>query len=144
MILLLDASSFIKLYVAEPGTGAVKKLVREAAAIFAPQSSYIEVRTTLSRAVKVGVIREKLLAGLVADFERDWAGANVIVPDQALLRDASVLAERYGLIVGRAQNVAAASRLAREFSAGSLVYCTAEKASQSAAATEGVHTELSV
>lgn len=142
MILLLDASSYLKLYVAEPGTGVVKKLVREAAAIFAPQSTYVEARAILTRAVTVGVIREKLLAGLEADFERDWAGTNVIVPDQAMLRDAAALVQRHGLNVERAQNVAAAVRITREFPTGTLIYCTADAFIQATADTEGIHTVI--
>lgn len=142
MVLLLDASAYLKLYVVEPGTGVVKRLVREATAIYAPQSAYVEVRISLALGVKAGLIREKIFAAIQADFERDWGNTHVVVPDQPMLRDAAVMAERYLIDNVRAQVIAAGARLSRELATDSLLFCTADAAVQDVAISEGIHTEL--
>ena len=93
MILFLDASAFIKLYVVEPGSGPLRRALKQASAVFALDATYVEVRGALARAVASGMLRETVVRQARGDFERDWQGVHAVVPDPAMLRRAAELAE---------------------------------------------------
>jgi predicted nucleic acid-binding protein len=50
VILFLDASAFIKLYVAEAGSGAMRRTVRNATAVYAVDLTYVEACAAFARA----------------------------------------------------------------------------------------------
>lgn len=114
MILFLDASAFLKLYVAEPGSGALRRAVRNATAVLAVDRTYVEVRATLERAAQLGLVRARSAEQAKGDFERDWQSVSVVSPDAPMLRRAADLAEAHALDASHAINVAAAESLARQ------------------------------
>ena len=114
MILFLDASAFLKLYVAEPGSGALRRAVKNATAVFAVDRTYVEVRATLERAAQLGLVRARSAGQAKGDFERDWQAVSVVAPDTPMLRRAADLAEAHRLDPSHAINVAAAETLARQ------------------------------
>ncbi|MEK7696897.1 MAG: type II toxin-antitoxin system VapC family toxin, partial [Pseudomonadota bacterium] len=59
MILYLDTSALVKLYVREAGSGEVKKLARESAALATSIVAYAEVRAAFARLMREGVTVEK-------------------------------------------------------------------------------------
>jgi len=135
VILFLDASAFIKLYVVEPGSGPLRRALKQASAVFALDATYVEVRGALARAVASGMLRETVVKQARGDFERDWQGVHTVVPDSAMLRRAAELAETGLVDVLGALNLAAAETIARQLPAGSALALgtgDAERAAQAA------------
>ena len=119
MILFLDASAFVKLYVVEPGSGLFRRALKQATAVFAIDTTYVEVRGALARAVASGMLRETVVRQANSDFERDWQGVHAVVPDSAMLRRAADLAETGPIDTLGALNLSAAEAIARQLPAGS-------------------------
>ena len=111
MLLYLDASALVKLYVAEPGSGSVRQAVKNASAVYAVDASYLAVRTALSQAHRLGMLTEKAAKRASDDFEIDWQAVNVVVPDQALWRLAADFAQTYRVLPGAALDLAALQKI---------------------------------
>lgn len=114
MILFLDAGACIKLYVAEAGSGLVRRSVRNAMAVYALDLAYVEVCGAFAQAGKSGLLRPKDAEAAQADFDRDWQNINVVAPDAALLRRAAQLAAAGSLGTSAALNLAAAEGIQRQ------------------------------
>lgn len=114
MILFLDAGACIKLYVAEAGSGLMRRSVRNATAVYALDLAYVEVCAAFAQAAKSGLLRPKDAEAAQADFDRDWQNINVVTPDAALLRRAAQFAAAGSLNTSAALNLAAAEGIARQ------------------------------
>ncbi len=134
MILFLDASAFIKLYVVEPGSGPLRRALKQASAVFALDATYVEVRGALARAVASGMLRETVVRQARGDFEQDWQGVHAVAPDAAMLRRAAELAETGLIDVLGALNLAAAETIARQLPSGSALALGTGDAERSAQA----------
>lgn len=97
MILYLDTSAFIKLYIGEPGAEIVRPGVAKARMICSHWITYPEMRAALARLHRMG--RETVDAHKEhkREFEADWKLVSAIMPDEHMLRRAGDLAERFGL-----------------------------------------------
>jgi len=127
VILFLDASAFIKLYVAETGSGAMRRTVRNATAVYAVDLTYVEVCTALAQAGQAGLLRPKHAEAAKADFERDWQCVSVVAPDAAMLRRAAELAATDGVRASAGLNLAAAEAIHRQLGATvRYVVCTGD------------------
>lgn len=120
MILYLDASALIKLYVAEPGSGPVRQAVKNASAVYSVDVNYLEVRAALAEGARLGLLTDKSAKKAHEDFETDWQGVNVVVPDQALLRLAGDLSQAHGIAAKVALNLAAMQKISDQIGAASL------------------------
>ena len=96
MIVYLDTSSLIKLYVEEEGSIAVRALVASAALVATCVLAYPEARSALARLRREGGLTEIEQARAKADLDRDWGGF-LALPVDAVWRQAGDLAERHGL-----------------------------------------------
>ncbi|RLD99322.1 MAG: VapC toxin family PIN domain ribonuclease [Aquificota bacterium] len=72
MILYLDTSALIKLYVSEPGTGAVKEWVNEAKAVSTSRVAYVEARAGIARKYREGEFSVGEYRSVLKDLEKDW------------------------------------------------------------------------
>ena len=122
MILYLDATALIKLYVAEPGSGPLRQAVKNAAAVYSVDINYLEVRAALAEAARLGLLTEKAAQKAREDFEADWQAINVVVPDQALLRLAGDLAETRVLGAKAGLNLAALQKISDQVGAGNIQF----------------------
>jgi len=97
LILYLDTSSLIKLYVEESGSRDVESLVAEASLICTSVIAYPEARSALARLCREGnlTVEEHTLSK--ANLEEDWPGyfALEVTPD--IWRSAGDLTEKYAL-----------------------------------------------
>ncbi|MHB8765014.1 MAG: type II toxin-antitoxin system VapC family toxin [Deferrisomatales bacterium] len=112
MILYLDSSALVKLYVAEPHSTLVREAVRDAALCCSHLIAYAEVRAALARALRLG---RETAAGLQLhkqEFDRAWSCLDVVLPDAALVRRAGELAEQCGLRGYDSVHLAAAESVA--------------------------------
>jgi hypothetical protein len=70
--LYLDTSSLVKLYVAEPGSDAVRKLVDAAAVVATSSVAYTETRAALARRRRERALRPAAFASARKTFQAEW------------------------------------------------------------------------
>ena len=97
MILYLDTSSLVKLYVEEDGSHDVRRLVDHAAVVATSMVAYPEVRAALARRRRDRTLRPAHFATARRAFETDWPSYLAIQVTPAICREAGDYAERYRL-----------------------------------------------
>ncbi len=97
MILYLDASALVKLYVEEAGTPVVVERVQQAEAVATALVTYAEARAALARHRREGALSAVDLRRAVRALDGEWEAYNVIDLTDSLVRAAGTLAERHAL-----------------------------------------------
>jgi predicted nucleic acid-binding protein len=97
LILYLDSSSLIKLYVAEEGSGEVRRLVEESSLLAASVVAYPEARSALARLRREGNLTSSGYEIAKAELERDWASYLALDVTESVWRLAGDLTEKHGL-----------------------------------------------
>ena len=97
MTLYLDTSSLVKLYVAEPESASVRRLVENADIVATAAIAYPEARAALARRRREGGLRPGVFTAAKRALDDDWPRYLVVDVTVALCRDAGDLAERHGL-----------------------------------------------
>jgi len=97
VILYLDTSSLVKLYVQEKGSQAVRNQVSEAEAVVTSHIAYAEVRAAFARKRREGEFSEEEYHGVVNDFRRDWSRYLIVNVSEAVIALAGDMAERHDL-----------------------------------------------
>lgn len=113
MILYLDTSALVKLYVEEPGRDAVLPLLEAAVACATVRIAYVEARAAFARRRREGGFDARELRRLVDLFDVDWGAYTLVEVSEPLVRRAGLLAERHGLRGYDAVHLAAALEMAR-------------------------------
>ena len=113
-MLYLDTSSLVKLYVAEPGSDAVRNLVDVATIVATSSIAYTEIRAALARRRRERVLRPTALASAKKAFEAEWPKYLTIEVTSGLCRQAGEFAERYRLRAYDSMHLAAFAEVARE------------------------------
>lgn len=111
MILYVDTSALVKLYVEEAGTLKVVTRVEHAEAVATALITYAEARAALARHQREGGITAADLRRAVRGLDREWRTYNVVDLSEALVHSAGVLAERHALRGYDAVQLAAALEL---------------------------------
>jgi predicted nucleic acid-binding protein len=97
VILYLDTSSLIKLYVAEAGSEEVRRLIGEAALVATSVVAYPETRSAIARLRREGALTAAQAERLRTDFERDWPHYLAVEVREPIWRRAGDLVERHAL-----------------------------------------------
>ena len=97
MILYLDTSSLIKLYVQEIGTPEVESLVSEASLVCTSVIAYAEARSALARLCREGSLTAEEHALTKADLVEDWPRYLALEVTLVVWRAAGDLAEKHAL-----------------------------------------------
>ena len=97
MILYLDTSSLVKLYVSEDGSADVLDLVARSELVATSVLAYPEARSAFARLRRENLVGSAEVRRLVAAFEADWPHYLAIDVGEAVCRHAGDLAERHGL-----------------------------------------------
>ena len=97
MILYLDTSTLVKLYVDEAGTEAVCARVDEASSVVTARVAYAEARAAFARHRREGALTAALLRRVVAHVDQDWPRYTVVEITDSVVRRAGALAERHAL-----------------------------------------------
>lgn len=113
MTLYLDTSSLVKLYVAEPGSELVRRLVEDADIVATAAIAYPEARATLARRRREGGLRPRAFTAAKRALDDDWPRYLAVDVTAALCREAGDLAERYSLRGYDSVHVAAFLQVAR-------------------------------
>lgn len=97
MILFLDTSALVKLYVAEAGSAALRHRIRRASALAASVLAYPEARATFARLRRSGLTTDRQHERRLLRFERDWESFMRVDCALEVARLAGNLAEVYAL-----------------------------------------------
>lgn len=97
MIVYLDTSSLVKLYVEEIGSPEVRAWIDQATAVATSRIAYAEARAAFARKAREASLQNETHAQIIADFERDWENYFIIEVSEGIVRLAGALAERHGL-----------------------------------------------
>ncbi len=97
MILYLETSDLVKLYVRESDSDKIFKLVTEAEAVATSIIAYVEARAALARKYREQGIAEAEYKLVKRDLDSDWERMFVIKLTDALVKSAADLAEKWGL-----------------------------------------------
>ncbi len=132
MILYLDTSALVKLYVAEAGTREVVERVEHATAVATARIAYAEARAAFARHRREGALRVSDLRQVVRDLDAEWGSFSVVEVSDGVVRRAGALAERHALRGYDAVHLAAAVELRRagadvEFAAFDARLCRAAR-----------------
>ena len=134
MILYLDTSILIKLYVIESDSQAVKEYLKEVDQIGTSWLAYPESRAALARRLS----GQSGYARLLKEFEMDWPKFVRILPSEPLLRRSGDLVERHRLRGFDAVHLASALFLCESVSS-SIIFWAADRALTRAAIKEGLN-----
>lgn len=97
MILYLDTSALVKLYVVEEGREAVERAVEEAGRIATSAVAYAEARAALARKLREDVLSEEEHREAVEALDEDWRVIEALSVTENVARFAGDLAERHAL-----------------------------------------------
>ena len=97
MILYLDTSSLVKLYVNEQGSENVIASVSKAEAVATCRIAYAEARAAFARKRQNGELDEEEYQVVLRDFRNDWERFFIIEVSQEVAKVAGELAEKYYL-----------------------------------------------
>ena len=137
MIVYIDTSDLVKLYVDEIGSDAIKEIVRKAAIISTSKVAYAEARSAFARKQRDDGFSAKVLRKIVEDLNREWENYFLIEVTDGLIRSAGDIAEKHLLRGFDSIHLASAVNLKNKI--GSEVYFSSndEKLNQ-AAEKEGI------
>lgn len=141
MILYLDTSSLVKLYVEEEGCQEVRRQLSEAEVVASSHIAYAEARAAFARKHREGQFSQEEYDGILDDFHKDWQRYLVIKVSEAIIALAGELAEKHGLRSFDAIHLASALAL-KDKVQSSISFSCADEQLQAAAKAEGLALKL--
>ena len=133
MILYLDTSSLVKLYVVEPGSEGVQRLVERAELVSTSVVAYAEARAALARRLRERSLTPGEHRRARAAFEADWPRLLTLEVGEPLARRAGDLAERHRLRGFDALHLASYLTVREEFAGEEAHFSAADRALERAA-----------
>ncbi|HBG92098.1 MAG: hypothetical protein A3J81_00250 [Nitrospirae bacterium RIFOXYB2_FULL_43_5] len=95
MIVYLDTSSLVKLYVEEAGSAIVRDVTQKASVIATSKIAYAEARAAFARKQRDDGFSITALRKIVEDLNRDWESYFIIEVTDGIIRAAGDIAEKY-------------------------------------------------
>jgi predicted nucleic acid-binding protein len=114
MVLYLDSSALVKLYVNEPGSEQVHTLVQQASVVATSLIAYPEARAAVARRMREGALTTDHAIQIKAALAVDWGAYWVIPVREDIAQTAGDLSELYGLRGMDALHLASAMWLDRQ------------------------------
>lgn len=136
MILYLETSCLVKLYVSEADSEAVREEVGAADAVATSILAYAEARAAFARKRRERGISDAAYRSVKETLERDWPHYFVLSPTGRSVKAAGDLAEKHALRGFDALHLAAALDI-RSSGASSVRFLTADSRLRDAARLEG-------
>jgi predicted nucleic acid-binding protein len=97
VILYVDTSALVKLYVPEPESGAVQALVGSAQVAAVSVVAFAEARAAFARKRRERAVNPKDYRRIVREFDDDWDHYFVVDVTEPLVKRAAQLADKHGL-----------------------------------------------
>ena len=123
MILYLDTSSLVKLYVEENGSSKVDGLVKSSEVAATSIVAYAEARAAFSRRCREKAFTKAEHNRIKTFFDKDWSHYLVLGISSEMIRLAGDLAEKHALRGFDAIHLATALTLRQELSASIFFSC---------------------
>lgn len=133
MILYLDTSSLVKLYVEEPHSDKVREWVAEAEIVATCRVAYPEALSAFTRRHRAGDLSRQEWEALAAAFTGEWGAYAALDFDEV---EAGILVQKHGLRAFDAVHLAAARLLASHPEKLSLAFSSFDEQLNRAAAAE--------
>jgi predicted nucleic acid-binding protein len=111
LILYLDTSAMLKLYVVEDGAKRLRAAAGEAKLVCTHLIAYAEMRSAFAKALRMGRISAAGLKQHRRELDHDWLSLSVLSADERLVRRAGDLIDRFPLRAFDAVHLAAAESL---------------------------------
>jgi uncharacterized protein len=137
VILYLDTSSLVKLYVEEEGSEAVRSQVSRAGVVATSMIAYVEARAAFARKHREGGLSEDECDRVVDEFRREWGTYLAVEVSEAIVTVAGDLAEGHDLRGFDAMHLASALAL-RDKMQSSVVFSCADRRLTEAAGALGL------
>jgi len=138
MILYLDTSALVKLYLQEAHSDQVQTAVAKAGMVATHILAYTEARAGFAKACRMGRIDDQVLSQLEAKLDQSWPSLDVVGVDETLARRAGSLAAQFGLRGYDAVHLAAAETLSTSAGFGRLRFACFDKTLANAAGSLGL------
>ena len=138
MILYLDSSALVKVYVREVGSDTVRRALASSAQAATAVVAIPEFHAAVARRVRESMLSERQAAAARSDFEADVTHYLVPDVDRALAHRAAELATVRGLRGFDAVHLAAALKLAEDLALPDVVFASADRQLRREAANEGL------
>ncbi|MBN2494236.1 MAG: type II toxin-antitoxin system VapC family toxin [Deltaproteobacteria bacterium] len=97
MIVYLDTSALVKLYVAESKSAEVRKMIRKADSVATSRVAYPEARSAFARRHREGALTPAGIRKAVSALDRDMDAYVIVELQEHVARQAGLLAERHSL-----------------------------------------------
>jgi predicted nucleic acid-binding protein len=127
VILYLDTSSLVKLYVDETGSEEVRRLVGQADLVATSVVAYAEARAALARRRREKVLKPAGYRRSKAALEADWHSILTLEVVEPLAKHAGELAERHRLRGFDALHLASYLLIVREFAGDEVRFSSADR-----------------
>lgn len=114
MILYLDTSALVKVYVDETGSEQVMARVRAVGEVATSVVAYAEARAAFARHFREKRLDKSQLKAVVRHLDDDWSKYTVVDVVDSVARQAGALAERFALRAFDAIHLATAVQLRTE------------------------------
>ena len=134
MILYLDTSSLVKLYVEEEGSEAVRSQVSRAAFVATSMIAYVEARAAFARKRREGGLSEAEYARVLDEFGREWGTYLAVEVSEAIVTVAGDLAEGHDLRGFDAMHLASALALRDKMQSPVVFSCADRRLTEAAGA----------
>ena len=133
MILYLDTSALVKIYVTEPFREPVVSAMQEAEAVASHRLAYVEAHAAFACALSDGKLTEGQLEAVKREFRADWENYLQVGTSQPLIQRAADLAEAFHLRACDSVHLAAADVLHTQSGETVLFACFDRKLNRAAA-----------
>lgn len=115
MVIYLDTSALLKLYVEEEGRDLVREAVAVAISAVTSTIAYAEARAGLARRFREGDFKEEEYGRATSKLDEQWRGYERLAVSASIARSAGDLAERHALRGFDAVHLASALWFSKKF-----------------------------
>ena len=137
MVLYLDTSSLVKLYVEEQDSSKVEEWVKSSRVTATSLIAYAEARAAFARRFREKAFSSREYGRLISFFNEDWDNYLIVRVTKELVRLAGDSTEKHALRGFDAIHLSSAVTLLRELSAP-IVFSTSDRKLQKASQLEGL------
>ncbi|MBI4454827.1 MAG: type II toxin-antitoxin system VapC family toxin [Acidobacteria bacterium] len=133
-----DTSALVKQYFVEPGSMAVRELLKSGERVFTAVLTYAETHAAFARRKREGILSPTATRRLALRFDKDWESYEVVLLNRELLSLARQILYRHTLRSADAIQLASALLLARRAPQPQWVFVCADQRLCAAASVEGL------
>jgi predicted nucleic acid-binding protein len=124
VILYLDTSALVKIYVEEISSAEVRDNAKEAEGLATSRIAYAEARAAFARKRREQGLSRAGYRAVVNDLDQDWDDYFIVDVSESVVRAAGILAEHHALRGADAIHLASAVTLGKQMGQGVTFLCS--------------------